>query len=171
MSREREIQRKSQYFTNPGHLSSSKDVSENPAIVPNTKGIYGWYFDILPPDTPKGSVSVDGHTLLYIGIAGAAPDSRSTLRKRICSNHLGKHSTPQSTLRRTLGALLRGQLDLVRYPKAGKKYWYGPDGEARLRRWMIDHTILAWQEDDTPREVEAAILSSGLIILPLNKIR
>ncbi len=171
MSREREIQRKIEKLTNPSQMFSSRDVVKDPAIVPSTRGIYGWYFDIWPPKTPKGNVTVDGHILLYIGIAGATPNSRSTLRKRICSNHLGKHSTPQSTLRRTLGALLKDQLDLVRHPKAGRKYWYGPEGEARLRQWMIDHTVLAWQEDDTPREIEAAILSSGEIILPLNKAR
>jgi len=170
VSREREIQRKIEYFIYPGRMFSSRCVSENAAIVPSVKGIYGWYFGDPPPDTPKGNVTVDGYTLLYIGIAGSTPHSRSTLRKRICSNHLGKHSTPQSTLRRTLGKRLTEQLGLVRQAKAGKKYWYGPDGEARLRQWMIDHTKLAWQEDDVPREIEAAILGSGEIVLPLNKI-
>ena len=169
MSREREIQRKIEYFINPSQTSSSRDVADNPGIVPSTRGIYGWYFDILPPRMPKGNVTVDGHTLLYIGIAGSTRHSRSTLRKRICSNHLGRHSTPQSTLRRTLGSLLKEQLGLVHHPKVGKKYWYGPDGEARLRQWMIDHTMLAWQEDDIPREIEAAILSAREILLPLNK--
>ncbi len=171
MPREREIQRKIEYFINPRRVFSARNVSANPAIVPSTRGIYGWYFDILPPRTPKGNVTVDGHMLLYIGIAGATPGSKSTLRKRIRSNHLGKHSTPQSTLRRTLGKRLTEQLRLVRQAKAGKKYWYGPEGEARLRQWMIDHTILAWQEDDIPREIEAAILSASDILLPLNKAR
>jgi hypothetical protein len=172
MHRKQEIQQKVRYFTRPHQVFSSCRAAVDPAIVPGTRGIYGWYFDILPPGIPRGNYAiVDGHMLLYIGIAGASLTSRSTLRKRICSNHLGRHSTPQSTLRRTLGALLKNELRLVRHPKAGGKYWFGEKGEADLRQWMMDHALLAWQEDEEPREVEAVILADADFVLPLNKQR
>lgn len=171
MLRVQEVQQKARYFASPAKLFSSQEISADPMIVPAAKGTYRWYFDVLPPGVPTARyVTIRGHMLLYIGIAGATPSSRSTLRKRICSNHPGRHSTPQSTLRRTLGALLKEQRRLVRQPKGQQKYWFGPDGEARLRQWMIGHTWLAWHEDDAPREIEATILSSDDFVLPLNKL-
>jgi hypothetical protein len=171
MQREQEVQQKAQYFAKPHRVFSALEVSTDPMIVPGAKGIYGWYFDGLPRVIPVvNCVTVHGYVLLYVGIAGVTPGSRSTLRKRICSNHLGRHSTPQSTLRRTLGALLRDQLQLVRYPKAGRRYWFGREGEARLRQWIVDHALLTWQEDDNPKEIETAILSDAGSVLPLNKV-
>ena len=65
---------------------------------------------------------------------------------------------------------MKDQLQLVRYAKAGNKYWFGREGEAKLRQWIIDHASLAWQEDNNPREVETAILSDAGFVLPLNSV-
>jgi hypothetical protein len=84
------------------------------------------------------------------------------------TNHLGKHSTGSSTLRRTLGKLLADELNLVKHPK-GDRYWFGTDGEARLRDWMIVHAKITFLLDQSPRLIETAFVSNFGQNLTLNK--
>ena len=93
---------------------------------------------------------------------------RGDLRRRLRSNHLGKHSTGSSTLRRTLGKLLADELGLVKQNK-NDRYWFGEDGEKKLRDWMCDHAKIAFQLDPNPREIETALIARFGKLLALNK--
>ena len=168
--RENEIKRKIAYFKNP-KLYQPMDILDNPDLVPKSKGVYGWYFNVLPPHVPQNDyVNINGWVLLYIGIAGKSETSKSTLQRRIIRNHL-KGRASVSTLRRTLGSLLLDDLNLQpqKYGTVdNKKFWFGKEGEELLSAWMIDHARITWLEDDRPRGIEKLILTASRYKLPLN---
>ena len=165
-----EISSKIEFFKSPTKLYSPGELLDNPQLVPRQRGIYGWYFDVLPPTIPtdRDYIDVDGYKLLYVGIAGNRDNEKGDLRRRLLRNHLGKHSTGSSTLRRTLGKLLADELELTKQSK-GDRYWFGTDGEARLRNWMIDHTRMAFQLTSNPRNIEIGIIEFLGPCLPFNK--
>ena len=76
--------------------------------MPAAHGLYAWYFGDLPASIPiEGCLTLDGKTLLYIGIAPdkeCKPNSSQSLLRRIQYHYRG--NAEGSTLRRTLGALL-----------------------------------------------------------------
>ena len=100
-------------------------VAEN-----SSPGIYALFLDrgslagILPSD--------DG--LLYIGMTGSSLTAR---------NHIFHASSGFSTLRRSLGAILKADLDLKAIPRSsgskGSHFKFLPDGEQRLTDWMKAH--------------------------------
>jgi excinuclease UvrABC nuclease subunit len=81
--------------------------------------------------------------LLYVGKA------EESLRGRDIGQHLATGRTGSSTLRRSLGAVLRGKLRLRAVPrgddeKATTNYKFDECGEERLTRWMEDNLLLSW---------------------------
>jgi hypothetical protein len=71
-----------------------------------------------------------------------------------------------STLRRSLGCLLRDQLGLTPViSKNGKKIIFGK-GEEIISDWMSKNAFVTWLINDTPWEVEKELIRS--ICLPLN---
>src|SRR3989304_44045 len=99
------------YFSKPDKLYSLKELKKN-NLPPDSSGIYGWYFDRLPPFVPpvgctvvkdkEGWIFKNRWTLLYIGKA-------KNLKERIVDYHIdGKHypEGTMSTLRLSLGCLL-----------------------------------------------------------------
>ena len=59
----------------PGNLYSRDEVLRDPSPVPAANGLYAWYFRDFPVIVPSDNcLTVDGKTLLYIGIA---PDKQS----------------------------------------------------------------------------------------------
>lgn len=97
-------------------------------------GVYAFF---LRTGSSLPIVSAGDDGLLYVGQA-------SELRDR---SHFDDSSSSGSTLRRTLGALLRDQLSLVPFP--GRKnpgdrrsqYRFHPESEAALSKWMIANLI------------------------------
>lgn len=81
---------------------------------------------------------------LYVG------KSEDNLAVRDIATHFRSRRTGQSTLRRSLAALLRDALDLnarprnPRAPAHFSNYALDPDSEERLTRWMHDHLSLAF---------------------------
>ena len=74
----------------PDKLWTRAEVLSKPCPVPREGGVYGWYFDAVPP----GIVAANHHTvgkasLLYVGISPKAPPkngarpSKQTMRERI----------------------------------------------------------------------------------------
>jgi acyl carrier protein len=99
-----------EYFVNEPKLYRPEDIINQPKLIPNKKGIYGWYFDELPPEVHDADYfEIEGYKLLYVGIAGENVNSKNDLRTRICTVHL-KDDASVSTLRKSLGALLRKKL-------------------------------------------------------------
>ncbi len=72
------------------------------------------------------------HGIIYVGEAG-------NLRQRVFDTHFADDQTGFSTLRRSLGALLKGDLNLTALPRSAgasktnvQNYKFDPEGEKRL---------------------------------------
>ena len=97
--------------------------------APSEPGVYAWFL--------KDGVTLPGFVvpydrLIYIG-------SSSSLAQRQYETHFSSRQTGFSTVRRTLGALLKEELRLVARPRGRGTtpqdfycYRFEPDGEERL---------------------------------------
>lgn len=82
---------------------------------------------------------------LYVGQA------HDSIRTRVAGTHLAKNRTGSSTLRRSMGALLRRHLDLAPQPRSSKPtdaercthYRFDDAGERRLTAWIAAN-VRAW---------------------------
>ena len=112
------------------------------------------------------AVTVEGLTLLYIGISPKAPPlngrspSRQNLRTRIRYHMQG--NAEGSTLRLTLGCLLGLQLRRV---GSGRRLTFGVD-EQRLSDWLAANARVTWEVCYQPWLLEPELIIS--IPLPLN---
>jgi hypothetical protein len=108
-----------------------------------------------------------GH-LLYVGISPSTnrnPQSRQTLRSRIRYHFRG--NAAGSTLRRTLGVLLRNDSGhALRRVGSGERYTLTAAGEAWLNDWLTAHALVCWREHPAPWELEAQLMRT--LSLPLN---
>ena len=155
----------------PDKLWTRAEVLSKPCPVPREGGVYGWYFDAVPP----GIVAADHHTvgkasLLYVGISPKAPPkngakpSKQTMRERIRYHYQG--NAEGSTLRLTLGCLLSEELDIeLRRVGSGKRMTFA-EGEGILSQWMADNAFVCWQQDDAPWLRERELIEE--LPLPLN---
>jgi hypothetical protein len=152
-------------LTHTAPLHTWADLHDRPDLPPATAGVYAWFFKMIPSGVPcDGCIERDGRTLLYVGISPASATSRETLRSRIRYHYRG--NAEGSTLRRTLGCLLRTELGTVlRHVGSGKRRTFGPQ-EAALSRWMAENATVAWVEVARPRLSEQYLLNS--VSLPLN---
>lgn len=106
------------------------------AEFPKDPGVY-----LVYTDTRIGSLNWNPSSgAAYIGKAD------NGLRRRLEREHHG--DTGRSTLRRTLGALLKDELHLVARARRSKSepkainftnYEFEPDGDGRLTQWIGDH--------------------------------
>ena len=104
-------------------------------------GIYAYFID-RPDELPPISIPATG--LLYIGMTESSLDARC---------HFEHPHSGFSTFRRSLGAILKDQLDLRAVPRAPGasrtnvlSYRFDPDGEKRLTEWMRDNLAYAYRE-------------------------
>jgi hypothetical protein len=157
----------------PPRLFSRSEVMTRGSPVPAKPGVYAWYFAEVPPGVDASGCHTHGDkSLLYIGISPSAPPSngrapsRSTIKRRL-QTHFGGNASG-STLRLTLGCLLRHQLniDLRRVGSTGR-YTFTNPGEQQLDDWMAAYAFVTWHTCERPWEIEDAILRGGLP-LPLN---
>ena len=83
---------------------------------------------------------------------------------RFQTHHAG--NAEGSTLRKTLGCLLGGELGIaLRRVGSGRRYTLTNPGEQRLDAWMADNAFVTWVETERPWETERTILQSGLPLL------
>jgi len=109
--------------------------------LPHQPGIYGWYFNPVPPKVPHGDCTrVNGWTLLYVGIA------TKDIRQRILDEHFHGNAYG-STLRLSLGCLLTDilSIQLRRIGRSRKRLTFGQTGEVKLSEWMAKHARVAWR--------------------------
>jgi hypothetical protein len=157
----------------PERFHAAAEVLGRPSAAPANPGVYAWYFNAMPPLIDASEChSYKGLKLLYVGIspkappANGRPPSRSTLKARLRTHYGG--NAEGSTLRRTLGCLLSGQLGIkLRRVGSGGRYTFTNPGEQALDRWMQEHAFVTWMQTSDPHKLEREILASG-IRLPLN---
>lgn len=154
----------------PPQFYTPGQILDDPRIVPDVPGVYGWWLDGALPCVPMSeSIELDGRRLLYVGIArsrAATPErpARRTLRDRLKNHCRGPIAT--STFRYTLSALLAYQLRFTPTSE-GRKLRIPIDQEMSLTAWMSEHAVVAWVEHTSPWELEELLISSGPR-LPLN---
>lgn len=150
----------------PDRLFSRAEVLSRPCPVPARRGVYAWFFASIPDGVPTdGCLSVQGHTLLYVGISPKNESSTQNLRKRICYHYRG--NAEGSTLRLTLGVLLAAQSDFpLRRVGSGARITLTHLGEQWLDQWLADNARVCWVEHDQPWILEDDLLRR--VSLPLN---
>jgi GIY-YIG catalytic domain len=134
-------------------------------LPPAKPGVYAWFFKSIPPVVPTGDcVRRDSQVLLYAGIAPKSPQSRETLRSRIRYHYRG--NAEGSTLRLTLGCLLKDEIGTVlRRVGSGNRMTFGPN-EKRLTEWLAKKAVVGWLEIAEPWVLEGHIIATTS--LPLN---
>lgn len=153
----------------PDTLVPVREVLEDRSLIPDVGGVYGWWFDRELPGVPlEATLTSDRYRLLYVGIAPKAPDasgkiSRSTLRRRICRDHLGKRLA-RSTLRRSLAA----HLDMAVFLNPAGKRAMSVEHEQELTKWLAEHAALSFMIDPAPWMIEDELLQQNEIIFPFN---
>ncbi len=140
-----------------------------PSPVPAASGLYAWYFSDRPAVVPtEGCLTLDGKTLLYIGIAPDSegkPNSSQSLLRRIQYHYRG--NAEGSTLRRTLGVLLENKSGFsLRRVGSGKRITLTHAGEHYLDEWMEENAFVAWMVHPEPCVIERLLL--GELSCPLN---
>ena len=113
-------------------ISSTRTAVKN-LTLPDQQGIYAFY---LRNCGDLGKFGTDGQ-VIYAGLAEHSLNSRDT------TSHLGTGQTGWSSLRRSIGAILKNQLQLRAVkrdinPKKlrADKYKFDGDGEQKLTDWM-----------------------------------
>ncbi len=146
-------------------LRSRSEILARPSPVPRGPGIYGFFFDPVPPGVPVSDCARRGNSrLLYLGIAPSRPGTKSHLRTRLRSHLRGNASG--STLRLTLGCLLERELEIALQPTgATRRLTFGP-GEALLSDWIERSARVVWVTVDEPWAVERELIEAA--DLPLN---
>jgi hypothetical protein len=106
-------------------------------------------------DTELPGVASGTDGLLYVG-------SASDLRARVVGLHFGEKGSGFSTLRRTIGALIREQFGLqaIQRSPGSKTYQFkfSEESERRLSSWMRSHLQLAVYEHEVVEEIESDLI-------------
>lgn len=155
----------------PATLYTRDEVLARPCPVPAEPGVYAWYFDRPPGGIPLDDVhSVNGWSLLYVGISPRAPRrdgtsaSRQSMRSRLRYHYRG--NAYGSTLRLTLGSLLAKELGIgLRRVGSGTRLTFS-EGEAELSEWMSVHARACWLLTGQPWTIESELIRQ--LVLPLN---
>lgn len=118
------------------------------ASLPVSPGIYGFFLD---PGTCLPGFAAGG-SLVYLGKA------EDSLRTRALNKHLTAGRTGSSSLRRSLGAILREELKLIPTPRSTgappDKFKFTPDGERALTDWMMDHLEVGfWRAESDSKQL------------------
>lgn len=123
-------------FNIAAFLKSAAAPSEAP-VIPSS-GVYAF---LLRDTASLPGVATGRNGLLYVGMTDDGLDAR---------NHFRHLHSGFSTLRRSLGALLKGELDLRATPRAPGasrsnvvNYRFTPAGEQALSGWMESNLLIA----------------------------
>ncbi len=153
-------------------VDSAKPFSEIDTFS-TLPGIYGVFF--FGPEFPLTSArtAIKNHSLIYIG------KTESSQIERDLQQHFSSGETGRSTLRRSIGAIVREHLDLKPQPRnpserSERKYRnhkFDAEGEDRLTDWMKTNLGLSFFEYDKPpsiiEELEVELIRMAAPILNL----
>ncbi|MCG2784603.1 MAG: hypothetical protein L6461_05815 [Anaerolineae bacterium] len=123
------------------------------------KGIYAIGFDGIEFPLASAIHKIKPNDIIYIG---KAEDSQ---RERDANSHFKSDQTGHSTVRRSLGAILRKKLGFMPVPRSFTEtsnkrfvnYKYSLEGENKLTEWMIDNLSLSyWEWNDSIENLRKA---------------
>lgn len=122
-------------------FNRTSEKFENHLNYPSKKGIYS--FGLTQNSTLKNFGS--GGDVLYVGIA------KESLNSRDIKTHFNSNRTGSSTLRRSLGAILKKDFKLVVLPRSEKRtkqdiycYKFEFNGEEQLTVWMKNNILVGY---------------------------
>jgi hypothetical protein len=74
----------------PHKVYTRLEVLDKNCTIPNTRGLYAWFFKTIPPLVQVDNCIVkDNLTLLYAGISPKDENSKENIRKRIKTHYRG----------------------------------------------------------------------------------
>lgn len=127
----------------------------NELEAPPAPGVYAYF---LTRGSSLPAVSNPGGAVLYIGVSGNLAD-------REFDTHFAEGKTGFSTLRRSIGAILKEQLELTARPRgigASKtnftNYRFDDSGERRLSAWLREHLRVAVEAVPDPADLERQLI-------------
>lgn len=128
---------------------------------PTSPGIYSF---VLADNSTLKQFGTGGR-IIYVGIA------KDSLRKRDLNTHFKTGRTGHSTLRRSIGAVLKQQLKLTALTRNGTtdqtaidNFKFEADGDQRLSHWMLSNLKIGYWEDHNKisyqvlRQLEEAVI-------------
>lgn len=131
--------------------------------APAKAGVYAWFVD---DPTTLPLLPDQGDDPIYVGLS-------KNLAQRGDETHFKSGRTGFSTLRRSLGALLEGDLNLRVVPRGTgpseqnfRCYRFDDAGETRLTRWMQEHLRIGVMAYPSPEAIERELIA--LARPPLN---
>lgn len=151
-------------LTQPVELYGRAMVLNRTCPIPQSEGIYAWFFRNPPKEIPiDNCVIYNEFVVLYVGIAPKSLASKETLRPRIKKHFKG--NAYGSTLRLTLGCLLSTQLG-IELRRVSKSRMTFANGEKILDEWLNENALVAYVVRKNPWNVEAQLIQA--LSLPLN---
>lgn len=140
--------------------------------LPNEQGIYTFFVDSTKDLGKFGQAK----QAIYVGI------SEKNLNGRDTETHLKSGQTGWSSLRRSLGAILKSKLNLTAQKRDNNpkklradKYRFDELGEERLTKWMTENLILGYWSTNNPltksklRDLEEQVILELKPTLDLDK--
>lgn len=116
-------------------------------ILPAKQGIYGFFVD---KSLDLGKFGSPGQ-IIYVGL------SEKNLNSRDTGTHLATGQTGWSTLRRSIGAILKLHLNLTAQKRdknstklRADKYKFSEEGESLLTEWMSKNLKMGYWATDNP---------------------
>jgi hypothetical protein len=149
------------------HTSQPVTVDEAKSLVPSEPGFYAWW--IRPgalPEVPSQPHPVHPVDLLYAGIAPSRDTSTSSLRTRICGQHIGGNIA-SSTFRFGLAALLSKREGWVPVLSDSGKVSLILGANKKLSQWQIENLRVAWTVVEEPWRFECDVIQ--LLRPPMNR--
>lgn len=122
-------------------LNSNSKMFADHLTYPSKKGIYC----VKLTQNSMLKTFGAGGDVLYVGIA------KESLNSRDIKTHFNSKRTGSSTLRRSIGAILKDDLNLAALPRSEKKtdqdiycYKFNEDGEKELTNWMKNNLLIGY---------------------------
>jgi excinuclease UvrABC nuclease subunit len=144
-------------------IESNKSIQQ----FPKTSGIYVMYaknniiFDFI---------TINKGEIIYIG------KSESSLSDRKTKQHFSSESTGRSTVRRSLGAILKKEFDIKCFLRGKGKskndsncYIFDKESEIRLTNWMNENISMSFFVTNNPEEIEVRLIAKYNPILNLKE--
>ena len=150
-------------------FAENREVYNQITQFSNQPGIYAVF--CTTSKIPNIDKIIASDEIIYIGM------TTKSQQERDASTHFKAGRTGGSTLRRSLGALLRETLSLNAIPRGssetGKKFKFDEDGENRLSEWMSENLALSYfdypESKEDILELEKRLIEKLVPILNLDK--
>jgi hypothetical protein len=155
----------------PVQMYSHTEILDQNTLIPAAEGIFAWYFKQIPENLKSLNLHTHNNlTLAYIDSSPQKPlkdslSARGNIRKRMIADITGSAST--SSIRRSLGCLLREELNLNSVRLSPRIVNFG-EGERDLSGWISENVKFCWLVNETPTEIRDNLISEVQVPLTLS---